>query len=527
MREMPPADPFPTDALGHVLRNAATGIHDRTRAPIAICGQSVLAVATLATQAYADVALPTGQTRPLSNYFATVGVSGERKSAVDYEAMGPVRKREEALREAYDAEMFNYSNAFEAWDRARKHAVEKCKGAQGAIKLELDKLGPAPSKPLRPLLHCSEPTIEGLMKTFAEGWPSLGIFTDEGGMFVGGHGMKDDAKLRTATTLSKLWDGSAIDRVRSGEGALILPGRRLTTHLMMQPNVAAMFLADGLLAEQGLLSRVLATAPESAIGTRMWREASPESEHAIQVYGTGLLDILYHALPLVEGRSNELAPRTMVLSPSARNRWIAYHDHIEVDLSGGLQAVRGLANKIPEIAARLAGVLALVEDIGAGEITDELLERSVALTDHYLAEALRLFQGSQVSAELLRAQELLRWLTANVGASALRRAPSHLSVRPKRPAGQIHSQAPCRNPRRASTACSHRGRGGHRRHPVSGSVAGCGGRPMSGYRKFSEAPTVATVATVADVPLRLGRPKSHPTLLQLLHLLQSAVSVIL
>ena len=102
----------------------------------------------------------------------------------------------------------------------------------------------------------------------------------------------------------------------------------------------------------------------------------------------------------------------MVLSPSARNRWIAYHDHIEVDLSGGLQAVRGLANKIPEIAARLAGVLALVEDIGAGEITDESLERSVALTDHYLAEALRLFQGSQVSAELLRAQELLRWLTA-------------------------------------------------------------------------------------------------------------------
>ena len=36
MREMPPADPFPTDALGYVLRNAATGIHDRTRAPIAI-----------------------------------------------------------------------------------------------------------------------------------------------------------------------------------------------------------------------------------------------------------------------------------------------------------------------------------------------------------------------------------------------------------------------------------------------------------------------------------------------------------
>ena len=32
---------------------------------------------------------------------------------------------------------------------------------------------------------------------------------------------------------------------------------------MLQPNIAALFLGDGMLAEQGLLSRVLATAPEA------------------------------------------------------------------------------------------------------------------------------------------------------------------------------------------------------------------------------------------------------------------------
>jgi hypothetical protein len=68
--------------------------------------------------------------------------------------------------------------------------------------------------------------------------------------------------LRTATTLSKLWDGNPIDRVRSGDGVIVLPGRRHTVHLMLQPNIAALF-GDGMLAEQGLLSRVLATAPES------------------------------------------------------------------------------------------------------------------------------------------------------------------------------------------------------------------------------------------------------------------------
>ena len=47
MRELPPADPYPVDALGEVLAPAARAIHDRIQAPLAICGQSVLAAATV------------------------------------------------------------------------------------------------------------------------------------------------------------------------------------------------------------------------------------------------------------------------------------------------------------------------------------------------------------------------------------------------------------------------------------------------------------------------------------------------
>jgi hypothetical protein len=47
MRELLPADPFPVDALGDVLGAAAQGINDRVQAPMAICGQSVLAAAAL------------------------------------------------------------------------------------------------------------------------------------------------------------------------------------------------------------------------------------------------------------------------------------------------------------------------------------------------------------------------------------------------------------------------------------------------------------------------------------------------
>ena len=40
-----------------------------------------------------------------------------------------------------------------------------------------------------------------------------------------------------------------------------------------------------------------------------------------------------------------------------------------------------------------------------------MLEQGIALAEHYMAEALRLFEASQGDAELVRAQTLLRWLT--------------------------------------------------------------------------------------------------------------------
>jgi hypothetical protein len=412
MRELPAADPFPNDALTGILANAAAGIQDKTQAPFAICAQSVMAAATLVVQGHANVRLPTGQLRPISNFFATVGVTGERKTAADAEATWPIRKREAALRNEYGPQRRDYENAKEAWDHARRHVIGTGKGDRVAIKAALDKIGPPPDEPLLPMLACSEPTIEGLTKTFAKGWSSLGIFSDEGGMFIGGHGMTDEARLRTATTLSKLWDGSPIDRVRSGDGLVVLPGRRLAMHLMLQPNVAALFLGDGMLAEQGLLSRVLATAPESAIGKRMWREASEDSDKAIKAYGGHLLDILELPLPLSNGKKNELAPRELRLSIEARQECIKFHDHIERELKedGQLWSIRGMGNKIPEIAVRLAGTLALVEDITDQEISIDHLNRGIALGDHYVAEALRLFEASRVNADLLLAQRLLDWL---------------------------------------------------------------------------------------------------------------------
>ena len=188
-----------------------------------------------------------------------------------------------------------------------------------------------------------------MCKHLAIGQPSIGIFTSEGGQFIGGHGMRDESKLLTAGGLSTAWDGDPIKRVRAGDGTMILPGRRLAMHLMAQPDVADILFRDPLLAGQGLLSRLLVTAPESAAGSRLWHEERPESDRDLERYGARLLDILEAPFPLSPGKSNELEPRPLCLAPEAVRVWISFVDHVEKAIAqgGALESVRGSRTSCP------------------------------------------------------------------------------------------------------------------------------------------------------------------------------------
>jgi hypothetical protein len=412
VREIPPADPYPVAALGSLLSEAALAIQDRVQAPLAICAQSVLACATLAAQAHADVVLPTGARRPLSNFLLSVLETGGRKTAADNEAGDALRRRETELRTRYGPEHLAWRNQHDAWQAERRKILTTKNDNAAGRRGRLDALGPEPPAPLLPMLTCPEPTYEGLCKLLAVSLPSVGVFASEGAQFVGGHGMNPDNRLRTAAGLSHIWDGDPIRRVRAGDGASELPGRRVALHLMLQPGVASELLADPILADQGLLSRMLVTAPDSLAGTRLWREARAESTAALELYGARLLELLRAPLPLVGGIPNELSPRALPLSAGARRAWTEYADHIERQLApdGALDTIRGLANKLPEHAARIAGVLTLVADLEAGAVTAERMEAGIELADHYAAEALRLYEVSRTDHRLRNADRLRLWL---------------------------------------------------------------------------------------------------------------------
>ena len=414
------AEPYPVDALGVTLARAASAIASKAQVPIAMAAQSVLAVASLAASSHADVQLPFGQVRPLSLFFATVAASGDRKSTADNEALWPVAEQEKTLREVHADELKDWRIAQAAWS-AEKHKIEGDRKSDfDDRKARLSLLGSEPEKPLSPFLVTGDFTIEGLTKNWSNAHAALGVFTAEGGMFTAGHGMSDDNRLKTAAILSELWDGKPIKRVRALDGVTILPGRRLSLHVMIQPEAAAEFLCNDVLRDQGLLSRILVAAPASLAGSRAYREPCPQAAATIKAYGARLLSILEAEPALEPGTRNELAPTALPVSASATGIWRQFYDHIEgqCGAGNGLEAIGDFAAKAAEHAARIAGVITIIEDLRAREIGLSAMQGAVVLAEWYVCEALRLKQAGRTDPKLLRAAKLLEWLQGQPGGMA-------------------------------------------------------------------------------------------------------------
>ena len=414
LRELPKGDPYPVEKLGP-LRDMVTGVHELTQAPIAIAAQSALSVASLAVQAHADVETLAGYV-PTSLFCLTVAQSGERKSACDRLVMDALRQFERDRMADYRLELDQWQTTHRLWTTKRDRLVKEAAGSNEAkaiaAEADLAALGSEPAQPRSPKLTTSEPTLEGLFKLFQTGEPSLGLFTDEGGGFLGGHAMNSDNRLKTVAGLSCLWGGDSLDRVRSGDGATTLYGRRLASHIMVQPVAARPLLEDPIAAGQGFLARFLITEPQSAIGTRLSRDPSNVAKVAVVAGGDRLKSLLAHPKPYDEDSPNELAPRRLPLSSAARQLLVQYYDATEAAqrTGGEFEHVRSFASKSPEQAARIAGVLALWADIETGEVDVDTMADAIELAQFYLSEAKRLAEAATISAQTELAEKLRLWV---------------------------------------------------------------------------------------------------------------------
>ncbi len=406
-RPMQANEPFPVDALPPVMQAAVLRVHEVVQAPLDMICQSFLAAATLAVQPYADVLID-GRRFPVCNNFVAVGESGERKSATDRIATGPIKERQRIECEIFYQGKQSYEAETAAWDKARKNALKETD--KNVIEALLKQLGEEP-KHVQPFYLFEEPSFEGIERAYAEGRYTLGLFSDEGGRFLGGYAMSKDNQTKTVTGLSKLWDGEPIDRVRGGDGLSVLYGRRFSMHLMIQPILCGQLFGNAMMTGQGFLSRCLCSYPASTIGWRPYKAQDLSADPAILAYNAAINGILDKPLPLDQRPEMGLKPATLTLSTEAKNIWIAFADHIEVLQRevGDLYPIKGFASKAAEHAARIAGVLSIFETPDAVEISGEAVNGGIAIAQYYIGEALRLFHSASDDQDLIIAQKVFDW----------------------------------------------------------------------------------------------------------------------
>lgn len=412
-RELPPAAPFPVEALGPTLAGAVEAICSTVQCPQPVAAASVLMAGSLATQGLADVEID-GRIIPLSLYLLTIAESGERKSGSDRWALKPVDDHAKARRKDHAERVRDHEFDVKAHAQRMADAErEAVKGAAGNIAEALRRAGQAPKAPREPGRRVADATVEGLFRTLYADCQSQALASDEGGIVFSGHSMKAESKARAIGTLSKLWDGDPVDRIRSDGGKQTLYGRRLCAHLMIQPVIAETVLSDDLLTGQGILARMLVSWPESAVSTRPYVSRATVDDPRMVRYITRIGELL--ALPMPtdpEDPEDGLQPRALPLSDAAKRLWIDHHDHVEFGQAadGPYAEVRAWASKNAEQALRLAGVLTMVEDHEAVEVSAEVMRQACELARWFLAEAVRLVGTCRTPRRIRDAEALLKWI---------------------------------------------------------------------------------------------------------------------
>lgn len=439
IRPMQANIPFPVDSLPLIMRNAVIRVHDVIQAPLDMICQSFLAAATLVAQPHADLEVD-GRRFPLSNNYVSVAESGERKTAVDKIATGPIKEQQRRDVCDYYKLQSEYEAAHAAWKMARDQALKE--RSPDTVQALLSRAGFEPQHIL-PFYITEEPTFEGIARAFSEGRHTLGLFSDEGGRFLGGFAMNKDNVGKTITGLSKLWDGDPIDRVRAGDGSSILYGRRFSMHLMIQPALSGQLFGSNLLIGQGFLSRSLCCYPSSSIGSRVYRSVDLSCDADIQEYNCRMSHILGMPLPLHHEPKMGLYPRIIKMTEEAKAEWIDFANEVEKRQQDGcdLCQIKGFASKAAEHAARIAGVLDLFEEPEGTEVGVEAIRSGIAIVRYYLGETVRLFHAGGDDPDLLLAQKVYDWGMLQGGIIALadlyRLGPN--KVRDKRTANRMMS----------------------------------------------------------------------------------------
>jgi hypothetical protein len=230
---------------------------------------------------------------------------------------------------------------------------------------------------------------------------------------LGGHSLREERRSAGLAWMLKAWGGETLDALTRGDGLSILLGRRVALHVMVQPLLLRGLLSDPLAKGQGLLARCLIAQPESLAGTRLFRDLDPSASAEIQTFHAHLRELLRRPAPIMEGGDGcELRPRLLHMSTKARALWIEFHDEVEraQGKGGELEHARAFASKTPEHAARIAGVVQMLSNPDAGELSADAMDCGMTAALFYVSEHVRLTGAGIAEQRTAKLHTLAEWM---------------------------------------------------------------------------------------------------------------------
>ena len=411
-----PEVPYPISALPEVLRKAVSTYQQYGQQPLALIASSAIANISLACQSLANVARDRYLVSPVSLYFLTAGVSGERKSAVDSVFSKASRIWEKDIRKKREPDVTAARALHYAWEMEKEALLTQIKRAMvvGEDSEDLKDLlamlmKEEPEIPLQPMLYFEDATQEALASDLASGWPSAALWSDEAGIVLGSHSMQGNP-MRFVAFLNRLWDGKVFSAHRKTSENFTLEDRRLTLNLMMQPMLLQKLAnqVTGISRQSGFLARCLIAYPQSAMGNRFYKDP-PASLDFLADYEKRIKACLNQSQQLTRAGCHKLP--TLSFGLAAKQKWVVFFNSVETGLKsqGQWAEINDFASKAAENAARLAALFHLFDGC-SGEISLEHTEQAIELIHWHLQEARRLLSPPPISAQHEDAQKLMKWI---------------------------------------------------------------------------------------------------------------------
>ncbi len=359
---LPPIDAstLPTFAGAFV-----SALAEATETPPALAVGMVLATCATAAARRFRVMVKQGYFEPLNLWCAVALPPGNRKSSVQSAAAEPL-----VIWEAEQAEAMKDSISRATSERRTQEARIKelrSKAAKADDKIDAANLAREAAEleaalaeiPVVPRLWTSDATPEKLGTLLADYDERIAWLSSEGGLFEMLQG-RYSGGIPNLDLILKSHSGDA-DRVdRTSRPPVFLSHPLLSIGLSPQPDVLRGLASKPGFRGRGLLGRFLYLLPPSPLGHRTL-DTKPIPQSVAHAYAAGVHAIL-DADPAYDDDGKPGA-NLLRLTPEAHAEWHAFALHIERQMlpGGDFEMATDWAGKAPGTAARLAGVLHVIE----------------------------------------------------------------------------------------------------------------------------------------------------------------------